>query len=165
MTYRHILMERVTRIELAYSAWKADVLPLNYTRKWSGKQDSNLRHLGPKPSALPSWAISRNDFFYMARQTGLEPVAFWSVAKRSIQLSYWRKTWMAVSTGLEPAISSVTDWHVNHYTTRPFHNALLLYHYFHNKSRFYYFYFNDIKKIIIHISRELLLFNYRTDKI
>ena len=27
--------------------------------QWSGKQDSNLRHLGPKPSALPSWAISR----------------------------------------------------------------------------------------------------------
>ena len=26
---------------------------------------------------------------------------------------------MAVSTGLEPAISSVTDWHVNHYTMRP----------------------------------------------
>lgn len=24
--------ERVTRIELAYSAWEADVLPLNYTR-------------------------------------------------------------------------------------------------------------------------------------
>ena len=53
----------------------------------------------------------------MVRQIGLEPTAFWSVAKRSIQLSYWRI--MAVSTGLEPAISSVTDWHVNHYTTRP----------------------------------------------
>ena len=26
---------------------------------------------------------------------------------------------MAVLTGLEPAISSVTDWHVNHYTTGP----------------------------------------------
>ena len=26
-------MERVTRIELALSAWEADVLPLNYTRK------------------------------------------------------------------------------------------------------------------------------------
>ena len=26
---------------------------------------------------------------------------------------------LAVLTGLEPAISSVTDWHVNHYTTRP----------------------------------------------
>jgi hypothetical protein len=26
-------VERVTRIELAYSAWEADVLPLNYTRE------------------------------------------------------------------------------------------------------------------------------------
>ena len=26
---------------------------------------------------------------------------------------------MAVPTGLEPAVSSVTDWHVNHYTTEP----------------------------------------------
>ena len=26
-------MERVTRIELALSAWEADVLPLNYTRR------------------------------------------------------------------------------------------------------------------------------------
>ena len=48
------LMEQVTRIELALAAWKAVVLPLNHTCKWSGKQDSNLRHLGPKPSALPS---------------------------------------------------------------------------------------------------------------
>src|SRR5947209_16508212 len=27
-----VLVERVTRIELALSAWEADVLPLNYTR-------------------------------------------------------------------------------------------------------------------------------------
>jgi hypothetical protein len=27
-----LLVERVTRIELALSAWEADVLPLNYTR-------------------------------------------------------------------------------------------------------------------------------------
>ena len=27
--------------------------------KWSGKQDLNLQPLGPKPSALPSCAISR----------------------------------------------------------------------------------------------------------
>ena len=26
---------------------------------WSGLQDSNLRHLGPKPSTLPNWAKSR----------------------------------------------------------------------------------------------------------
>ena len=28
-----VLVERVTRIELALSAWEADVLPLNYTRE------------------------------------------------------------------------------------------------------------------------------------
>ena len=27
------LMERATRIELAFSAWEADVLPLNYARR------------------------------------------------------------------------------------------------------------------------------------
>jgi hypothetical protein len=31
LTCAHV-MERVTRIELALSAWEADVLPLNYTR-------------------------------------------------------------------------------------------------------------------------------------
>ncbi len=31
-----VCMERVTRIELALSAWEADVLPLNYTRVTSG---------------------------------------------------------------------------------------------------------------------------------
>ena len=35
-------MERVTRIELALSAWEADVLPLNYTR---GVQPGELRVL------------------------------------------------------------------------------------------------------------------------
>jgi hypothetical protein len=29
-----VFVERVTRIELALSAWEADVLPLNYTRAW-----------------------------------------------------------------------------------------------------------------------------------
>jgi hypothetical protein len=28
-------LERATRIELAFSAWEADVLPLNYTRAFS----------------------------------------------------------------------------------------------------------------------------------
>ena len=27
--------ERATRIELAFSAWEADVLPLNYARGWA----------------------------------------------------------------------------------------------------------------------------------
>jgi hypothetical protein len=35
-------VERVTRIELALSAWEADVLPLNYTRVLNGAQRSRL---------------------------------------------------------------------------------------------------------------------------
>ena len=33
------LMERVKRIELSQSAWKAEVLPLNYTRILNGRED------------------------------------------------------------------------------------------------------------------------------
>ena len=43
------LRERVTRIELALSAWEADVLPLNYTRR------VELGHV----SALPGWVRGR----------------------------------------------------------------------------------------------------------
>ena len=32
LSYRPIILKRVTRIELATIAWKAMVLPLNYTR-------------------------------------------------------------------------------------------------------------------------------------
>ena len=47
-------MERVARIELAYSAWKADVLPMNYTRiLWSEKRDSNPQHPPWQGGALP----------------------------------------------------------------------------------------------------------------
>ena len=56
-----LTMERVMGIEPTTSAWKAEVLPLNYTRNY-----------------------------------------------------------MAVPTGIEPAISCVTGRHVNRYTTGPF---------------------------------------------
>ena len=36
-------MERVGGIEPPWSAWKAEVLPLNYTRKWWKMWDSNPR--------------------------------------------------------------------------------------------------------------------------
>ena len=52
-------------IEPTTSAWKAEVLPLNYTRvhnafksitnfHWSERQDSNLRPPAPKAGALPN---------------------------------------------------------------------------------------------------------------
>ncbi len=40
LSYRPIeRMERVMRIELTTRAWKALVLPLNYTRKCDGRED------------------------------------------------------------------------------------------------------------------------------
>ena len=79
LSYWHVAMlfapqKRVMGIEPTYLAWKASVLPLNYTRigffiqlsdcikqSQSGWQDSNLRPLDPKSSALaklshtPDW--------------------------------------------------------------------------------------------------------------
>jgi hypothetical protein len=50
--------KRVTRIELATTAWKAVVLPLNYTRmglfeQWRGTE-SNRRHTELQSVALPT---------------------------------------------------------------------------------------------------------------
>ena len=55
-------------IEPTYPAWKAGVLPLNYTRmlrKKSGWQDSNLRPPGPKPGALAK--LSHTPLFTLIR--------------------------------------------------------------------------------------------------
>jgi hypothetical protein len=49
-----IQRERVTRIELALSAWEADVLPLNYTRGGQGRRsgtNSPARWLRRCPSS------------------------------------------------------------------------------------------------------------------
>ena len=67
----HIKLERAMGIEPTTSAWKAEVLPLNYTRKkWSEWQDSNLRHPAPKAGALPNCATPRirTILYYSARQ-------------------------------------------------------------------------------------------------
>ena len=49
-------LERVTRIELALSAWEADVLPLNYTRERpSGdrrSEDTARRHRAGNAASL-----------------------------------------------------------------------------------------------------------------
>jgi hypothetical protein len=45
-------VERVTRIELALSAWEADVLPLNYTRDVVGLGDGSIMP-SHRPSANP----------------------------------------------------------------------------------------------------------------
>ncbi len=56
----------------------------------------------------------------MEQVTGIEPSCRpWQ--GRVLPLNY---TCVAVQTGLEPAISSVTGMHVNHYTTGPFTNFM-----------------------------------------
>ena len=56
-------MERVKRIELSSSAWKAEVLPLNYTRiKWWLRTESNRRHKDFQSFALPTELLSLFNF-------------------------------------------------------------------------------------------------------
>ena len=50
-------MERETGIEPAPSAWKAEVLPLNYSRRWWREKDSNLRR--HKSADLQSALVGR----------------------------------------------------------------------------------------------------------
>ena len=56
--------------------------------KWWRRQDLNLRPLGPKPSALPSWATSRD-----MHPAGFEPATAWFVVRYSIQLSQGCLIW------------------------------------------------------------------------
>ena len=64
-------MERVIGIEPTTSAWKAEVLPLNYTRKiWWVWTESNRRHLELQSNALPTELQTHKK---MAVPTGIEP--------------------------------------------------------------------------------------------
>ncbi len=54
-------MERVMGIEPTTSAWKAEVLPLNYTRmQWWVGAESNRRHEDFQSSALPTELPTHN---------------------------------------------------------------------------------------------------------
>ena len=76
-------MERVKGIEPSRSAWKAEVLPLNYTRKLDVKDY--------KSEVGNNVGTSKKFLFYL-----LFPVSI-----------------MAIRKGLEPSTSSVTGWHSN----------------------------------------------------
>ena len=67
----HHQLERVKRIELSQSAWKAEVLPLNYTRILNGRED-RIRTCDPLvPNQVLYQAEPLPDI--MAPQLGLEP--------------------------------------------------------------------------------------------
>ena len=76
------------RIELTLSAWKAEVLPLNYIRKMERKTRFELATL----------ALAR-------RCSTTEPLPH-----KIIDIKFLK---MAIRNGLEPSTSSVTGWHSN----------------------------------------------------
>jgi hypothetical protein len=61
-------MERVKGIEPSTTAWKAVVLPLNYTRitelKWWFGAESNRRHMDFQSIALPTELPNRKDICF-----------------------------------------------------------------------------------------------------
>ncbi len=66
-------IKRVTRIELATTAWKAVVLPLNYTRNmitWR-ETESNRRHMELQSIALPTELPSQQLHTYVLREQDL----------------------------------------------------------------------------------------------
>ena len=103
-------------IEPTTSAWKAEVLPLNYTRvndygAVEGIEPSNVgttircvNHFAT--TAMIEWFRTESNCRHMELQSIALPTELLNRNK-------------AVSTGIEPAISCVTGRRVNRYTTRP----------------------------------------------
>jgi hypothetical protein len=81
---RCIVLERMTGIEPALSAWEADVLPLNYIRLTRHFVRlcllSHLRRASNVPQALER----RNFRLAHLGRTELEPIAPWLAATRGI---------------------------------------------------------------------------------
>ena len=89
-------MERMMRIELTPSAWKAEVLPLNYIRikNWSGRRDSNSR-----PSPWQGDALPLSHFRIIGRGRWIRTIEssangftvrpLWPLGNPSINDKYW----------------------------------------------------------------------------
>ena len=88
------------RIELTPSAWKAEVLPLNYIRikNWSGRRDSNSRPSPWQGDALPlshfRIFIGRGRWIRTTESSanGFTVRPLWPLGKPSIIWS-WRREW------------------------------------------------------------------------
>ena len=82
--------------------------------KWCRPEDLNPQPTDYKSVALPI------ELGRLRNGSGQSRTAdTWSFNPLLYQLSYWTIIVMAVSTGIEPAISCVTGRRVNRYTTRP----------------------------------------------
>ena len=95
-TAHNIWMERVMGIEPTLSAWKAEVLPLNYTRNIRGMKDLN--------PWSPAWQVCLplHHGTILVAGTGFEPATFGLWARRATRLLHpatiitylkWRRVW------------------------------------------------------------------------
>ena len=85
-------MERVMGIEPTRPAWKAGVLPLNYTRITTMVPRTGLepvREILPTDFKSVASANSATPAKIMVGKTGFEPATPWSQAKYSTKLSYF----------------------------------------------------------------------------
>ena len=98
LSYRPIL-ERVKGIEPSSSAWKAEVLPLNYTRKclYNGgggqirtaePEGADLQSAAFSHFATPPYIYNNESIKKMAVRTGLEPATSCVTGRHSNQLNY-----------------------------------------------------------------------------
>ena len=70
-----LCVERVRRIELPYSAWEADVLPLNYTREEAPPYHWRLRYRPPHPGGWRQFGVGFEAVLLRGRlsTTGVDP--------------------------------------------------------------------------------------------
>ena len=84
LSYRHIwdtantaISKRVMGIEPTYPAWKAGVLPLNYTRMKCPVPESNQRHEDFQSSALPTELTGRlTEIYFTGKPLGCQEKSF-----------------------------------------------------------------------------------------
>ena len=118
LSYRHIwdtanaaISKRVMGIEPTYPAWKAGVLPLNYTR------------VSVRTMTLPKWI----------GVTGFEPATSWSQTRRSSQaephpeISFISLPLRLCVSFVSPAATRYIIWHVSQKVNRFFKVFLLFY--------------------------------------
>ena len=113
-------MERVMGIEPTTSAWKAEVLPLNYTRlmkyDYGAVEGIEPSSVGTTIRCVNHFATTAKNSEWFRTESNCRHMELQSIALPTELLNH---IVMAVSTGIEPAISCVTGRRVNRYTTRP----------------------------------------------
>ena len=99
------MVARVGLEPTTYRVWTDRSSQLSYLARINGRDDRirTCDTLIPNQVLYQAELHPENTNKLMARPVGLEPATFWSVVKRSIQLSYGRKNTLVGMEGFEPS--------------------------------------------------------------